>query len=58
MDLVLQDLAVSGIALGAALVLLQRVRSTFSAARKKPSCGTCPGCEDHRGGVVSSQVRR
>lgn len=45
MDVVFQDVTVTAVALAAALVLLQRLRNTLSSARKKPSCGACPGCE-------------
>jgi hypothetical protein len=55
MDLLLQDVAVTTIALGAFAVLVRRVAIVVRPARKKPACGACAACEQRP--AVSSQGR-
>jgi hypothetical protein len=57
MDLLLQDLAVTAVALGAALVLIRRVHGAVASTRKPPSCGSCPNCDPARNGTASPQAR-
>ena len=56
MDVMYQDIAVTGIALTAALVLIARVRSLVFP-RKSSSCAACPKCEPNRGSGVNLQAR-
>jgi hypothetical protein len=56
MDVMYQDIAVTGIALSAAFVLIRRVR-TLVFPRKSSSCAACPGCEDNRGADVNLRAR-
>ena len=55
MELLLQDIAVTGIALGAAVLLVRRVYGVVASSRKSRACGTCPACEDKS--ALSSQAR-
>jgi hypothetical protein len=46
MDLLFQDIAVTGVAFAAAVVLVRRVQSAVSPRRKSaPGCEACPKCE-------------
>jgi hypothetical protein len=56
MDLLFQDLVVTAVAIGAAAVLIARVRGVIVSSRKAKSCGSCPGCEVP-GTAVNSQAR-
>lgn len=56
MDILLQDLAVTGIAIGAAFVLLRRVQGALSSSRKSSACGACPNCGDARSRASAAEA--
>ena len=58
MELLLQDAAVTVIALGAAFVLFRRVHSAVTSSRQtSSSCGSCPNCESKRDQAINSQAQ-
>jgi hypothetical protein len=57
MELMLQDVITTGVALGAATVLIVRLKNTFFSGRPAKPCDSCPGCETREHPSVSSQAR-
>jgi hypothetical protein len=59
MSLLLQDFAVTGIAIAAALVLVRRIGNAVTTTRNSGQCEACPGCSDSvgRGSAANSPER-
>jgi hypothetical protein len=56
MELIWQDVAVTSIAVVAAVVLMARVRKMF-ASSAKPGCDACPHCEGEHAQRATSQAQ-
>jgi hypothetical protein len=48
MELLLQDIAVTAVAIGALGLLVRRVSSIVRPARRKHVCGACAACDVRR----------
>jgi hypothetical protein len=57
MELLMQDLTVTGAALAAAFVLVRRVRNTMMPKRSAAPCATCPGCSENPRATINSTAQ-